>query len=74
MEKYNFPGAIGCIDCTHISLVAPPIDRPEHPGFVYLDRKGFHSINCQIVCYLSELNYLKYTYRKNFLFRYATLT
>lgn len=23
-EKYNFPGIIGIIDCTHVAIVSPP--------------------------------------------------
>ncbi|XP_050515302.1 putative nuclease HARBI1 [Diabrotica virgifera virgifera] len=50
MNKFNFPGVIGCIDCTHIAIVAPPLEHPVHPGIAYLNRKGFHSINCQLIC------------------------
>ncbi|XP_030764851.1 putative nuclease HARBI1 [Sitophilus oryzae] len=45
MEKYHFPGCIGAIDCTHIAIVAPA--EEEHN---YLNRKGFHSKNVQIIC------------------------
>lgn len=44
MEKAAFPGVIGAIDCTHIAIIAPSIQ--EHN---YLNRKGFHSKNVQIV-------------------------
>uniref|UniRef100_A0A6P7GWI4 Nuclease HARBI1 n=1 Tax=Diabrotica virgifera virgifera TaxID=50390 RepID=A0A6P7GWI4_DIAVI len=50
MEKFTFPGVVGCIDGTHIAIISPPIDHPQNPGFVYLNRKGYHSINCQIIC------------------------
>ena len=41
----RFPGVIGCIDGSHIPIVAPPEDE-----FVFINRKGFHSINIQAVC------------------------
>lgn len=44
MEKTQFPGVLGAIDCTHIPIVAPV--QEEHN---YLNRKGFHSKNVQIV-------------------------
>lgn len=49
-QKFQFPGIIGAIDGTHISIVPPPANDPVYPGLVYINRKGFHSINCQIIC------------------------
>ena len=44
------PGVIGCIDCTHIAIVKP--DNDEH---LFFNRKGYHSLNVQMVSYtLSE--------------------
>jgi hypothetical protein len=40
----GFPEIIGAIDCTHIRIHPPPVDG-ENPGILYLNRKGFHSIN-----------------------------
>ena len=40
----NFPNIVGVIDGTHIRIVAPK-EQEE----VYVNRKGFHSINVQIV-------------------------
>jgi hypothetical protein len=40
----NFPMAIGAIDGTHIPIIAPR-DQEE----VYVNRKGFHSLNVQLV-------------------------
>lgn len=42
----GFPGVIGCVDGTHISIVRP-VDN-EH---LYFNRKGFHSLNTMIVIY-----------------------
>lgn len=43
-RRYNLPGVIGCIDCTHISIVKP--SNNEH---LYFNRKGYHSLNIQMV-------------------------
>lgn len=43
-EKFNLPNILGCIDCTHVAIVTPT----EH-AVQYLNRKGYHSINVQIV-------------------------
>lgn len=44
MERTQFPGVIGALDCTHIGIIKP--DMEEHN---FLNRKGFHSKNVQIV-------------------------
>ncbi|KAJ8969667.1 hypothetical protein NQ317_014739 [Molorchus minor] len=44
-EKYDFPGVVGCIDCTHIAIVPPVHDHPDYPEYLYVNRKGYHSIN-----------------------------
>ncbi|KAF9797228.1 hypothetical protein SFRURICE_006210, partial [Spodoptera frugiperda] len=44
-RKFNLPGVIGCIDCTHIAIVKPHQD--EHQFF---NRKGYHSLNVQMIC------------------------
>ena len=41
----GFPNVIGCIDCTHIR-----ISGPHHNEYEYINRKGAHSINVQLVC------------------------
>ena len=41
----GFPNIIGDIDCTHIIIKAP-----SHNKFSYVNRKGLHSINTQIIC------------------------
>lgn len=42
--KTGFPGVLGCIDGTHVNLLTPSED--EH---LFLDRKGNHSLNVQLV-------------------------
>ena len=41
----SFPNVIGCIDCTHVSIIGPSINEHE-----FINRKGVHSINVQSVC------------------------
>ncbi|KAM4610062.1 putative nuclease HARBI1 [Polymixia lowei] len=41
-----FPNVIGAVDCTQIPIKAP--SGPEEGDFV--NRKGFHSINVQMIC------------------------
>ena len=41
----GFPGVLGCIDGTHIPLIAPTEDE-----YSYVNRRKFHSINVQAVC------------------------
>ncbi|XP_018363950.1 PREDICTED: putative nuclease HARBI1 [Trachymyrmex cornetzi] len=49
IEK-RFPGAIGCIDCTHIAIFPPPKGDANYPEHNYVNRKGYHSINVQLIC------------------------
>lgn len=44
-EKTDFPGVIGCVDGTHIKILAPSKDT-QH---MYFNRKGFFSLNAMIV-------------------------
>ncbi|XP_046873620.1 putative nuclease HARBI1 [Hypomesus transpacificus] len=41
----GFPNVVGAIDGTHVRLQAPSSD--EH---LYVNRKGYHSINVQAIC------------------------
>jgi hypothetical protein len=45
-DNSNFPGAIGAIDCTHVPIQSPGSDNAE----IYRNRKGYFSINVQLVC------------------------
>lgn len=49
MAERHFPGVIGAIDCSQVEILRPILE--EHN---YLNRKGYHSKNIQIVsdCYL----------------------
>lgn len=49
LEKFNIGGVIGIIDGTHVAIIAPPVADEENPPAVYYNRKGFYSINVQIV-------------------------
>ena len=52
----SFSGVIGAIDGTHIPIIAPAKD--EH---LFVNRKGFHSINVQVkVCRFPEKTYSKF--------------
>lgn len=44
----GFGGIIGAIDCTHVKLFSPPINR-ENPGILFLNRKWYHSLNVQCI-------------------------
>ncbi|XP_034025040.1 putative nuclease HARBI1 [Thalassophryne amazonica] len=44
MAKFGFPGVLGVIDCTHVQLRGP-----SENALVYVNRKGTHSINIQVI-------------------------
>ncbi|XP_011313338.1 putative nuclease HARBI1 [Fopius arisanus] len=44
-QWYKFPGVIGVVDGTHINIAAPNTD-PQ----AYINRKGHHSLQLQVVC------------------------
>ncbi|KAL0902472.1 hypothetical protein ABMA27_000330 [Loxostege sticticalis] len=43
-RKFGIPGVLGCIDCTHVAIVRPNTNEER-----YYNRKGYHSLNVQIV-------------------------
>lgn len=45
LTNFGFPGVLGAIDCTHVQLRAP-----SENAQVYVNRKGTHSINIQVIC------------------------
>nr|CAI5829502.1 unnamed protein product [Callosobruchus analis]CAI5831382.1 unnamed protein product [Callosobruchus analis] len=49
-ETQSFPGVLGCIDCTHVAIYPPQRDDPVYPEVAYVNRKGYHSINVQLIC------------------------
>ena len=44
-EITNFPCAIGCVNATHIRIIAPTDNEWE-----FVNRKRYHSINIQGIC------------------------
>ena len=48
-RKYGVRGVIGAIDGTHVEIVAPPATDEENPPFVFINRKGRHSMNVMLV-------------------------
>ncbi|KAG5886733.1 hypothetical protein JTB14_027155 [Gonioctena quinquepunctata] len=49
-EKYQFPGIVGIIDCTHVAIVSPKVHNEEQPERAYVNRKNYHSLNVQLIC------------------------
>ncbi|KAJ8936089.1 hypothetical protein NQ314_012498 [Rhamnusium bicolor] len=49
-EKHNFPGVAGCVDCTHIAIYPPHINHDMYNEAIYVNWKGYHSINVQLMC------------------------
>ncbi|CAI6373642.1 unnamed protein product [Macrosiphum euphorbiae] len=49
-EKYGVPGVVGVLDCTHIAIVPPKQHDIIYPEHIYVNRKGYHSINTQLIC------------------------
>ncbi|KAF0750162.1 Uncharacterized protein FWK35_00018318 [Aphis craccivora] len=48
LNKKGVPGVVGTIDCIHVAIFPPPLEGlyPEH---IYVNHKGYHSINVQLV-------------------------
>ncbi|KAF2880862.1 hypothetical protein ILUMI_25317 [Ignelater luminosus] len=45
MDRFQMPGVIEAIDGTHVAILKPDFDEKN-----FISRKGYHSINVQIVC------------------------
>ena len=43
----GFPNVVGAIDGTHVNLLGAPLGEDE---YLYVNRKGNHSINVQLIC------------------------
>ncbi|CAG4952586.1 unnamed protein product [Parnassius apollo] len=50
LNKYDFPGCLGCINSTHVAMI-----RPTEHEERFFNRKHYHSRNVQITCD-SDLN------------------
>jgi hypothetical protein len=46
-DRFGLPNILGTIDCTHVEIFPPPLPY----GVQYLNRKGVHTINVQLVRY-----------------------
>lgn len=46
LQKFNTAGVVGAIDCTHVAMLKPHMEE-----YNYLNGKGCHSKNVQIICY-----------------------
>lgn len=46
LRAYGMPGILGVVDGTHVGVAA----LPHNIEAAFVNRKGFHSINVQIVC------------------------
>lgn len=51
-QKYGFPGIVGCIDGTHIKIMAPK----QELRHLYYCRKGYYSINAMVVITLLTIS------------------
>jgi hypothetical protein len=58
---------VGCIDCTHVAIVPPARNNPQLQEHIFVKRKGYHSLNCQLVkCALHYVIYHEFIRSKNF--------
>lgn len=48
-RTYGFPGVIGATDYTHVAIIAPKKGNPFYAEALNINRKGYHSINLQLV-------------------------
>ena len=56
-QMQRFPSVFGCVDGTHVKIQAPVMQEHE-----YVNRKQFHSINCQVGVQITQTSYY-HTYR-----------
>ncbi|KAK9708080.1 DDE superfamily endonuclease [Popillia japonica] len=50
VQRYNFPGIVGAIDCTHVAIIAPSENDHNRPAIAYYNRKDYYSLNVQMIC------------------------
>ncbi|XP_067614427.1 putative nuclease HARBI1 [Eurosta solidaginis] len=50
LQRVQFPEVIGAIDCIHVRIKCPAKDIGVMMAGHYLNRKGYYSLNVQIVC------------------------
>ena len=50
--KFGIPGTIGANDCTHVPIIKPSEDNPNMRDFNYMNRKGYCTLNVQLVRYV----------------------
>lgn len=53
LEKFNLPNTIGAVDGTQIAITPPNEIDELYQEHLYINRKQYHSINCQIVSNLT---------------------
>nr|CAI5820600.1 unnamed protein product [Callosobruchus analis] len=53
-ESLHIKSTIGSIDCSHIAIISPPRDHPTYPAGPYYNRKGYYSINVQLIVNAEE--------------------
>lgn len=68
--RNGFPGIIGAVDGTQIAIVAPSVNDENGPPLLFYNRKGYYSLNVQIVILSSSYSH-NIEYKNNFAFRYV---
>lgn len=63
-RKFGLENVAGCIDCTHIAIVAPPYTDVEHQPRHYRNRKRFYSINVEAVSAVDHMFFKCVMYKK----------
>ncbi|CAI6377844.1 unnamed protein product [Macrosiphum euphorbiae] len=53
--KYGLQGVVGVINCTHIAITPPKKNDELYPEHIYVNRKGYHSINTQLVSIIKNI-------------------
>lgn len=48
-REFGVQGTIGAIDCTHVAIMTPSSADTQNPQRLYMNRKGFYSVNVEAV-------------------------